>query len=675
MTDPRPVHLTTAYAAPARLPPAEQLARLWEQGAKVELDQFLNDTGPLSPAGLTDVLHVDQHHRWQSGERPTVESYLQRFPALIGDPDAVVDVIFHEFLIRERLKERPEPKEYLDRFHQYAAALQSQLEFHRLLNQSDSALANSQLTDSTAVDSPEGAPLRFPARSQIELLARGGLSTNRDIQTLLKRRLRLLALISCVGFLFYIPVLWTLFSATWGTALYAAVLVETAVIAVVLSGRRSYAIGTLRRIEACLYFGLTSFFSYQQVQFFQAGFFSALTLDTWTGPVVAARSMSWPWAVMIISYGIMIPNTARRCLMAVGLMAAFFLAITLGLALTTSAAPATALAGYVLCSLTDMAFAGALAIFGAYRIQTLQRVASEARRLGPYRLIRHLGSGGMGEVYLAEHALLRRPCALKLIRAELVGDAHSLSRFEREVQSMATLTHPNTVRVYDYGLATDGTFYYAMEFLPGLSLQELVTRYGPLPGARAVYLLRQVCEALREAHAIRLVHRDIKPDNVLACQAGGMHDVAKLLDFGLVRVHGLNQDSSNLTGVGTLAGTPAFMSPEQAAGAADIDARSDIYSLGAVAYFLLTGRPPFIEPTSVQTMAAHLTADVVPPRERQPLVPADLESVVLRCLQKDRAHRFQDVDSLLAALNSTQCATGWTSPAAADWWRETDRAL
>jgi serine/threonine-protein kinase len=276
----------------------------------------------------------------------------------------------------------------------------------------------------------------------------------------------------------------------------------------------------------------------------------------------------------------------------------------------------------------------------------------------------------MGEVYLAEHALLRRPCALKLIRPEQGGDAHFLSRFEREVQAMATLTHPNTVRVYDYGLSADGTFYYAMEYLPGLSLQELVNRYGPLPPERAVYLLRQVCGALREAHAVGLVHRDIKPANILACQTGGMYDVAKLVDFGLVRVHSLNKDDNNLTGVGTIAGTPAFMSPEQAAGATEVDKRSDIYSLGSVAYFLLTGQPPFVEPTSVQTMAAHLTAHVVSPREHQPRVPADVEAIILRCLQKDRAHRFSDVASLEEALNGTQCTNCWSSQAAADWWRQ-----
>jgi serine/threonine-protein kinase len=316
-----------------------------------------------------------------------------------------------------------------------------------------------------------------------------------------------------------------------------------------------------------------------------------------------------------------------------------------------------------------MAIGAAFAILGSHRIETLRQTASEARKLGPYRLIRRLGSGGMGQVYLAQHALLRRPCALKLIRPDQVGDREAQARFEREVQTMAALTHPNTVRVYDYGLATDGTFYYAMEYLPGLSLDELVAEHGPLPAARVVLLLRQVCEALREAHAVGLVHRDIKPANIFAGQIGGMHDVAKLLDFGLVRVHALSADAG-LTGLGTIAGTPAYMSPEQATGTANVDARSDIYSLGAVAYFLLTGQTPFVRSTAVQTMAAHLAEPVVLPRLLRPEIPNDLELVVLRCLAKEPERRFLDVAAVEEALASCMCSEDWSAEQAAVWWRE-----
>lgn len=670
MSESKSIPLAFTDVSSERLEPAEQLLRLWEQGTRVDVDTFVKAAGALSATQLAAVLYVDQHQRWQAGERTTVESYLQRFPDMCADADAAVDVIFHEYLLRERLGECPASKEYADRFPAYADTLQSQIAFHRLLKDSDSPLAEPLSAASTVSNPAPGAsPAGLAAQAQIGLVPRGGLSSSREVQSLLRRRLRLFAAISCVAFLLYMPVLWTLFTVSWGTAFYLAVVADAAFIAVLLSSRLSFSLRALRWIEACLFLGLLLYFGYQQVQFFQVGFFSALALDSWIGPAIAARSMSWPWAVTIISYGILIPNTARRCFAAVAAMVAGFLAITLGLALATTSVPASAIASYVLCSITDMALAAAIAVFGAYRIATLQQAASEMRKLGPYRLTKRLGAGGMGEVYLAEHALLRRPCALKLIRPEQGGDAHFLSRFEREVQAMATLTHPNTVRVYDYGLTADGIFYYAMEYLPGLSLQELVNRYGPLPPERAVYLLRQVCGALREAHAVGLVHRDIKPANILACQTGGMYDVAKLVDFGLVRVHSLNKDDNNLTGVGTIAGTPAFMSPEQAAGATDVDNRSDIYSLGAVAYFLLTGRPPFVHATSVETMAAHLSESPVPLRRRLDEIPADLEEVVLRCLEKEPGKRFQEIVVVEEAFSSCECSRGWSWEQAADWWR------
>jgi eukaryotic-like serine/threonine-protein kinase len=266
-----------------------------------------------------------------------------------------------------------------------------------------------------------------------------------------------------------------------------------------------------------------------------------------------------------------------------------------------------------------------------------------------------LGAGGMGEVYLAKHALLRRPCAIKLIRPERARNLQDLRRFEREVQATATLTHPNTVQVFDYGHAEDGTFYYVMEYLPGLTLEQLVQQYGPLPPLRAVHLLRQVCAALREAHEIGLIHRDIKPSNVMVCERGGQHDTVKLLDFGLVLPPPGAPD--DLTQESTLAGTPAYMSPEQAGNQEGIDARSDVYSVGALAYFLLTGAPPFAGRSLVQVLAAHLHESPAPLTQHRLDVPPDLQAVVMRCLAKDPAERFVDAESLEAALANCHTAT------------------
>ncbi len=305
--------------------------------------------------------------------------------------------------------------------------------------------------------------------------------------------------------------------------------------------------------------------------------------------------------------------------------------------------------------------------FGARTISRLRRQVVEARQLGQYRLGRRIGSGGMGEVYLAEHQLLKRPCALKLIRTGDGADPKALERFEREVRLTATLSHPNTVEIYDYGRTEDGTYYYVMEYLPGLSLEELVKRHGPLPPGRVVYLLRQVCLALGEAHSKGLIHRDIKPSNIFAARRGGMDDVAKLLDFGLVRLS-TRVMSPHLSDEGQILGTPLFMSPEQATGQQSVDERSDLYSLGAVAYYLLTGRPPF-EGSGIGLLIAHARDPVTPPSSLRGGIPFDLERVVLRCLSKEKDDRFPDAKGLEQALAECGCSTEWDQAEAARWWR------
>lgn len=293
------------------------------------------------------------------------------------------------------------------------------------------------------------------------------------------------------------------------------------------------------------------------------------------------------------------------------------------------------------------------------------RAAAEEglRELGQYRLAHRLAAGGMGEVYLAEHRMLKRTCAVKVIRPEWMGDDRALTRFEREVRVTARLRHPNTVQIFDYGVGPDGTFYYVMEHLTGMNMGELVGRTGRLPAGRAVRLLRQVCGALREAHGMGLVHRDVNPSNILVCEMGGMRDVVKLVDFGLVSSAAPQPQDPRVTQQGTFVGTPEFASPEQARGAV-VDARSDLYSLGAVAYLLLTGRAPFRGETRMDVLLAHCHEPPVPPSRLVPDVPPDLEGVVLRCLAKDPADRFPDADALDQAL--ARCGRARRSDAGPD---------
>jgi serine/threonine-protein kinase len=304
----------------------------------------------------------------------------------------------------------------------------------------------------------------------------------------------------------------------------------------------------------------------------------------------------------------------------------------------------------------------------------LQQQVAAARELGPYRLKERLGTGGMGEVFLAEHRLLKRLCAVKLIRPERAGDAGLLQRFEREAQATTRLSHPNAVQVYDYGYTEDGTFYYAMEYLPGLSLDQIVTQHGPLPPERAVHLLCQVCGALREAHGLGLIHRDIKPSNVMVCQFGDRADVAKLLDFGLVLSVERDGRDGKLTESGIILGTPQYMSPEQAQGEVELGPGCDIYSLGATAYFLLTGQPPFVGKTAMEVLVARLSLPAPPPSQVHPGIPTDLEEVVSRCLAREPSLRYPDAGSIEAALAGCQCAGLWTPERAAVWWQSTGDA-
>lgn len=293
-------------------------------------------------------------------------------------------------------------------------------------------------------------------------------------------------------------------------------------------------------------------------------------------------------------------------------------------------------------------------------------------KLGPYVLNRKLGSGGMGEVFLAEHQLMKRKCAIKLIHPEQARDSEMRNSFEREAKATAHLTHWNTVQVYDYGTAEDGRFYYVMEYLRGVNLADFVQQFGVMEPQRVVYVLKQVCEALYEADCVGLVHRDIKPSNILLTERGRFFDVAKLLDFGLVQP--VSQQPVQFRNVNKkLRGSPSYMCPEQAVGLSP-DVRGDLYSLGCVAYFLLTGRPPFVDENPIMLIVAHATAAVPTFEEIGVDVPADLGRVILRCLQRDPGLRYESARQLLEDLECCECFGQWTWKSAEKWWKKHDPA-
>ncbi len=314
-------------------------------------------------------------------------------------------------------------------------------------------------------------------------------------------------------------------------------------------------------------------------------------------------------------------------------------------------------------------FVAGLSIYISFVLNRLRKELHDAQQLGQYRLGEKLGEGGMGEVYAAEHQMLKRPVALKTIRASVGADPIALARFEREVQSTAKLSHPNNIRIYDYGHSDDGTFYYVMEYLSGMSAADLIKEFGPLAPGRAVYLMRQACQALVEAHNAEMIHRDLKPANIYIAVLGGECDFVKVLDYGLVKVAS-DPNVPQLTADYTVSGTPAYMSPEQATASANVDARTDIYALGAILYTLLTGRPPFIGDNAMQLMIAHVKDPVVPPSQHRPDIPADLEAVVMRSLSKKPEERYANVRELDNALAACSCAPDWNAEKARQWWLE-----
>jgi serine/threonine-protein kinase len=297
-------------------------------------------------------------------------------------------------------------------------------------------------------------------------------------------------------------------------------------------------------------------------------------------------------------------------------------------------------------------------------IYGLQKRAREALQLGQYTLEEKIGQGGMGEIYRARHAMLRRPTAVKLLLGD--GRENQLRRFEKEVQLTARLTHPNTISIYDYGRTPDGVFYYAMELLEGMTLEELVERHGPVPPARAIHLLLQVCGALHEAHRAGLIHRDIKPANIFLCRRGEISDFVKVLDFGLVRELTKAEETTQ-SNVNLVVGTPLYMSPEAILEPERVDPQTDIYGLGAVAYFLVTGTVPFRGNTVVEVCAHHLHSQPPPPSDQAP-VPADLERVILKCLEKSKEARPQGAQALARELEGCADAGGWQSAEADAWW-------
>jgi serine/threonine-protein kinase len=411
-----------------------------------------------------------------------------------------------------------------------------------------------------------------------------------------------------------------------------------------------------------------------------AGVLQALLISIMTNwiPIIHPARVSWV-AVIILLFPIIAPNTVKKTALA-ALAAATM--DPLGLLIARArGAEIQAVAGHPMDAFTWLwavlpsYLCAGLAVIPASIMNRMKREVAAAREMGSYRLGRRLGEGGMGEVYLATHRFLARPAAVKLIRPQLLGEAGAngaaltIQRFRREAEAAATLRSPHSIEIYDFGESGDHTFYCAMEYLDGMDLQRLVERFGPVPPERAVHLLRQACLSLGEAHVRGMVHRDVKPSNLFVARMGLDVDFLKVLDFGLVRSRRDDGSADPLvTAPRVVLGSPAYIPPEALLGGAP-DARSDIYSLGCVGYWLLTGRLVFEGATASEILAKHVRDEPVPPSRLAEIpFPPDLDRIVLTCLAKDPSARPQSAEGLAVMLEACSFPTPWTQARAREWW-------
>jgi eukaryotic-like serine/threonine-protein kinase len=403
-------------------------------------------------------------------------------------------------------------------------------------------------------------------------------------------------------------------------------------------------------------------------------FYSLMVFGTGPGELAG---LSYTRAMLLVAFGllvraIMVPSSPRRTFL-LGILASVFPVASSHFWYITQ--PLTTVPASLQAVMTFLWCLGAviIATLTSHVIYGLRQQVREAWQFGQYTLLEKIGQGGMGAVYRASHAMLRRPTAVKLLLPELAGAEH-LGRFEREVQLTSRLTHPNTVAIFDYGRTPDGIFYYAMEYLDGLNLDDLVRIDGPQSAGRVIHILRQVAASLSEAHGIGLIHRDIKPGNVIVvAQRGAVPDVAKVVDFGLVKELDKNLD---LTREIRIAGTPHYLSPEAISSPERIGPQSDLYSLGCVGYYLLTGQHVFDGNTVVELCSHHLHSRPIPPTARlgRP-VPGSLAAVVMQCLEKIPEHRPASAQALVDRLANCHDVEPWTREMARAWWSERGREM
>jgi serine/threonine-protein kinase len=489
-----------------------------------------------------------------------------------------------------------------------------------------------------------------------------GAELPREQRELGARRLGILGLLTAPSFL-VLGVVYTHGNLQPGRSALLGALFAAAAI---LSSLAIYALSRRKSIDPCAILRLGV--AYQLV------IATAIALGRHFCPWQAAAERGWSGvAAWVIIFAVIVPGTPARTVW----VSTLAVAIEPLVLIATIAAGNPAPSARVLPAMFGPSVIAVLtATVAAHINYRMGRRIEDVQEMGSYKLVELLGEGGMGQVWRAEHKLLARPAAIKLIRPDALGDARGealdnvVRRFEREAQATALLQSEHTIELYDFGVSTDGSFYYVMELLDGMDLERLVRRHGRLPPERAVHLLLQVCDSLAEAHANGLIHRDIKPANIHVCQRALAFDHVKVLDFGLVKpAAGPTSGDGALTAEGSIRGTPAFMVPEIIVGDGEVDGRADLYAVGCVGYWLLSGRLVFEAESAMKMIMSH--ASVPPPplstRVAAPLPPG-LEAAIHACLEKEPSGRPRNATELAERLARVPLASPWTQERAREWW-------
>ncbi len=529
-----------------------------------------------------------------------------------------------------------------------------------------------------AAEAETRAVTRRPSTVDTALLEERGRQTRitelpRDLQAQSARRLGIVAALYAFVFFVSNPLTAVLFPVDRALFFSSAVRwapstlsITAALLVATLSWSRRIPVGVVLKVG--LAFQVIGSFGIASAQYLDVDRFAVD--PPWGG-------LSWV-AVWMLGFTVIIPSPPRWALLT-ALASAASVPLVVGLAVTLAGVPLpVSPLRFLLQIVVPYLLVVLISYVGSRVVYRLGTQLSRARELGSYRLIERLGQGGMGEVWRAEHRLLARPAAIKLMRIDALGTAGAgreselRARFEREAQATCSLRSPHTIELYDFGVADDGTFYYVMELLDGFDLQVLVERFGPIPAWRAVQLLKQVCHSLAEAHAAGLVHRDIKPANVYVCRYGRDVDFVKVLDFGLVKPQQSESEGPTQLEITTdhaARGTPGFMAPEQVVGDQQADGRSDIYALGCLGYWLVTGQLVFTGRTPIETMVRHVQAEPTPPSERSEQdIPRSFDELILACLAKNPDDRPATADEVAARLDRIEAIVGNQPQEVQAWW-------